>query len=179
MDYKSKEFWFNVPKGTEIEIQKRKGSKMKLYFDEVREFNDYGLNMVYICLQKDKNDIGNRAICVPVLLDDVVDGSIDGVSIHEKKIKRSEKEKDENKSEKDIERISETQSERQKKDEDLDEKKKENEEEVLNNKKGRKKKEYDFLIIEKNDKFYCPCGSAFSRRDTAVYVHRTRHMNKK
>ena len=74
MIFRQKDFWEKVTKGSEVVVKRSDSHKPeKLYYDELREFNDYGLNMLYVCLQRDPKDIGNRSISVPLVVDDIED----------------------------------------------------------------------------------------------------------
>ena len=180
MIFRTKDFWGKVPRGSEV-IVKRSDIRNpeKFYFDELREFDDYGLYMLYACMQKDMKDIGNRSITVPVLVDDIEDvTSIDGKLLKEyRKIMKIVQRKNEKAALKNVQASSPLPSS-------------ESTPEPLpvpsinppekNTGKPakqsvRRKKEYGFEIMEKDGRFICPCGNSFGRRDTAIYVHRVRH----
>lgn len=205
MIFRQKDFWMDVPKGTEVVVKKADNPKpVKFYFDEVREFTDYGLEMLYVCLQKDAKDLGNRSLTVPLVVDDIEDVvSVGGKPVkefrkgmkaktalstsiplpsseeHKSVFKRLRKHKP---SEKPDEKQPEPQatpvpvSEPSTLPETKSDEKKDAVKPVQPS--SRKRKEYDFEITEKDGKFFCPCGSSFGRRDTAIYVHRTRHTKK-
>lgn len=188
MLFRQKSFWENIPKGTEIVLKKADSTeKQKLYFDEIREFKDYGIEMVYVCLQKDVKDLGNRSLTIPIVVDDIEDVvSIAGKTTKEyrKSEPKIKKEEEKNglmekvkkhiikKESKPVEaEIVQKSEKRQPEPTNMAETEK-----ASPVKSPRKRKTYDFEITEKDGKFYCPCGSAFGRRDTAIYVHRTRHL---
>ena len=205
MIFRQKDFWMNVPKGTEVVVKKAGNPKpVKLYFDEVREFTDYGLEMLYVCLQKDAKDLGNRSLTVPLVVDDIEDV----VSVGGKPVKEFRKEM---KAKTDLSTSIPLPSSEEHKSvfkrlrkhkptEKLDEKlpepqanpvpvaepsplqvtKPDEKKDAIKPVKPspRKRKEYDFEITEKDGRFFCPCGSSFGRRDTAIYIHRTRHTKK-
>ena len=190
MIFRQKDFWMNVPKGTEVVVKKVETSApMKLYFDEIREFNDYGLSMLYVCLQKDVKDLGNRSMTVPLVVDDIVDViSVGGKPIKEfrKEIKAAEK-SEKIEPETTVSESLPSKPEPETLPELLPEQlpmagttASDEEKDTAMTEKAvpRKRKEYDFVITEKDGKFLCPCGSSFGRRDTAIYVHRTRHNKK-
>jgi hypothetical protein len=202
MIFRQKDFWMNVPKGTEVVVKKSDNPKpMKLYFDEVREFTDYGLEMIYVCLQKDVKDLGNRSLTVPLVVDDIDDViSVGGKAVREfrKEMKSnaivptsvqvpsSEEHKSlfrklrkHKPSEKPDEKPELLANPVPVADPSPDTKSDEKKDDVKPVKPSpRKRKEYGFEITEKDGKFFCPCGSSFGRRDTAIYVHRTRHTKK-
>ena len=178
MIFRQKDFWEKVTKGSEVVVKRSDSHKPeKLYYDELREFTDYGLNMLYVCLQRDPKDIGNRSISVPLVVDDIEDVvSVGGKPVKEfrKEIKAREK-----KSEK-IEPVDHPvplpSSDKPELNELAPEPDTKSDGKTVKQKSvPRKRKEYDFVITEKDGKFICPCGSSFGRRDTAIYVHRTRH----
>ena len=201
MIFRQKDFWEKVTKGSEVVVKRSDGHKPeKLYYDEIREFNDYGLNMLYVCLQRDPKDIGNRSISVPIVVDDIEDVvSVGGKPVKEfRKVMKTNAtlstsiplpSSEEHKSlfkklrkHKPSEKLDEKLPKPQAKPVPvaelsplLDTKSDEKKDAVKQKSVPRKRKEYDFVITEKDGKFICPCGSSFGRRDTAIYVHRTRH----
>ena len=204
MIFRQKDFWMNVPKGTEVVVKKAGNPKpVKLYFDEVREFTDYGLEMLYVCLQKDVKDLGDRSLTVPLVVDDIDDV----VSVGGKPVKEFRKEmksnvnaptsiqlpsSEEHKSLfKRLRKHKPTEKPSEKLEpmgnpvpviehSPLPETKSDEKKDAIKPVKSspRKRKEYDFEITEKDGRFFCPCGSSFGRRDTAIYIHRTRHTKK-
>ena len=177
INFKEKKFWEMVPRGTQVVLRKDKET-LSLFFDEIREYNDYGVYMLYISLQKDLANLGSRMISIPVLVDDIEDViSIGGKTLKEfwKENKKRvssvvQNEKDEidqpaKKKDKPIKTENHTETEVKK-------------DPTPKSSSPRKRKQYDFEIVEKDGKFFCPCGSAFGRRDSAIYTHRTRHMKK-
>ena len=179
MIFRQRDFWVKVPRGTEVLVKKADNPKpVKLYFDEIREFTDYGWYALYVCLQKKIQDIGNRAIALPLITDDIEDViSLDGKPMKEyrKELKRLEKSEKKaspeisDNSQSTLITIKEKPAPSEEKDIPIT---KPN----LGKTVARKRKDYGFTITEKDGKFICPCGSVFGRRDTAIYVHRTRHI---
>lgn len=184
INFKEKKFWEMVPRGTQVVLRKDKET-LSLFFDEIREYNEYGVYMLYISLQKDLANLGSRMISVPVLVDDIEDViSIGGKTLKEfwKENKKSIQSDNQNENDEHV----------KKQDEPKKSVKTENNTEINHTEievkkepepkpkssSPRKKKQYDFEIVEKDGKFFCPCGSAFGRRDSAIYTHRTRHMKK-
>ena len=187
MIFRQKDFWTNVPKGTEVTVKKADNPKpMKLYFDELREFTDYGLEMLYVCLQKDPKDLGNRSLTVPLVVDEIEDVlSVAGQPLKEyRKERRRMERRAKKESASATPEVSEPLADKATPPVTSEEKDVPGEEKDVTSTKPksgrgktvRKKKEYGFTIEEKDGKFICPCGSIFGRRDTAIYVHRTRHI---
>jgi len=187
--FRQKDFWMNVPKGTEVLVKKSDNPKpVKLYFDEIREFTDYDWDALYVCLQKDPKDIGNKAIALPLIVDDIEDViSVDGKPMKEyrKELKhlgrKSEKKQSpESKPEPSepsaVDNSQATPVTSKEKPAPSEEKDIPITKPDLGETVARKRKDYGFTITEKDGKFICPCGSVFGRRDTAIYVHRTRHI---
>ena len=181
MIFRQKDFWEKVTKGSEVVVKRSDGHKPeKLYYDEIREFNDYGLNMLYVCLQRDPKDIGNRSLSVPIVVDDIEDVvSVGGKPVKEfrKEIKAMQK-----KSEK-IEPVDHPVSLPSSDKPELllnelapEPHTKSDGKTVKQKSVPRKRKEYDFVITEKDGKFICPCGSSFGRRDTAIWCHRKKQV---
>ena len=81
--FRHKSFWTEIPKGSKVLFKNTSAfSKItmtnELFLDETREFDSYGVRSFYVCFQKKPEDIGNRAIAIPVLLEDFV--SVDAVN---------------------------------------------------------------------------------------------------
>ena len=186
MIFRQRDFWVKVPRGTEVLVKKADNPKpVKLYFDEIREFTDYGWYALYVCLQKKIQDIGNRAIALPLITDDIEDViSLDGEPMKEYRKELKRLEKSEKKASSEISdnsqstliTIKEKLAPSEEKDipitkHNLGKTAKPN----LGKTVARKRKDYGFTITEKDGKFICPCGNVFGRRDTAIYVHRIRH----
>ena len=188
MIFRQRDFWVKVPRGTEVLVKKADNPKpVKLYFDEIREFTDYGWYALYVCLQKKIQDIGNRAIALPLITDDIEDViSLDGKPMKEyrKELKRLEKSKKKESPESKpepsepsaVDNSQATSVTSKEKPAPSEEKDIPITKPDLGEIVARKRKDYGFTITEKDGKFICPCGSVFGRRDTAIYVHRTRHI---
>ena len=156
--FRHKSFWTEIPKGSKVLFKNTSAfSKItmtnELFLDETREFDSYGVRSFYVCFQKKPEDIGNRAIAIPVLLDDFI--SVDAIN-GEPILKERKKKRERKTSVKEI-------------------KKKESGpvEKPTPVKKG---KSYGFEIAEKDGRYFCPCGTSFGRRDTAIWCHRKKHL---
>ena len=187
MIFRQRDFWEKVPRGTEVLVKKADNPKpVKLYFDEIREFTDYGWYALYVCLQKKIQDIGNRAIALPLITDDIEDViSLDGKPMKEyrKELKHLKRKAEKKESPESKHEPSEPSAVDNSQATPVTSKEKPAEEKDIPITKpnlgktvARKRKDYGFTITEKDGKFICPCGSVFGRRDTAIYVHRTRHI---
>ena len=175
--FKQKSFWEGMPKGSKVSFTYR-GSALgkapevnELFLDEIRDFDDYEMNSTYVCFQKQLEDLGKRAIAIPVLLEDFI--SVDAVNgeviVKEKKIRKIkakpvkdkvvQKEPIKKEGKKDPEPIVKP---------------------VHIEKpapvKEKKHKSYGFEVTEKDGRYFCPCGTSFGRRDTAIWCHSKKHI---
>ena len=175
--FKQKSFWESIPKGSKVSFTYR-GSALgkapevnELFLDEIREFDDYGMCSTYVCFQKQLEDMGKRSIAIPVLLEDFI--SVDAVNgdeiVKEKKTRKikvkpvKEKTVNQNKPMK---------------------KEKKDSEPIVKaaviekpaSAKEKKHKLYGFEVTEKDGRYFCPCGTSFGRRDTAIWCHSKKHI---
>lgn len=166
--FKQKSFWESMPKGSKVSFTYR-GSALgkapevnELFLDEIRDFNDYEMNSTYVCFQRKAEDLGKRALSIPVLLEDFI--SVDSVNgeviVKEKKIRKIKA--------KPVKEMVVKQKEPMKKDP----------EPIVKPApvKERKHKSYGFEVTEKDGRYFCPCGISFSRKDTAVWRHSKKHL---
>lgn len=164
MKYNKKDFWTKIQKGTKVSFTHRGSSigtpeEHKMFFDEIREFHDYGMDSVYLCFQDSVADLGNRAKTRPVLIEDITVHDIDGEPVKEGKRVRSPLPKTPNPVKV--------------------EKREKPEKKVIEHEPHTKKgHDYGFEITEKDGRFFCPCGSSFKRKDTAIWCHRKKHLKK-
>ena len=176
--FKQKSFWESMAKGSKVSFTYR-GSALgkapevnELFLDEIREFDDYGMSSTYVCFQKQLEDIGKRAISIPVLLDDFI--SVDAVNgeVIEKE-KKSRKPRSIKAIVKEVKQKEPKLKDPEKKKEPDPVKPVKVEKPASSDKKG---KSYGFEVTEKDGRYVCPCGNSFGRRDTAIWCHRKKHL---
>ena len=176
--FKQKSFWEGMPKGSKVSFTYR-GSALgkapevnELFLDEIRDFDDYEMNSTYVCFQRKAEDLGKRALSIPVLLEDFISvDTVDGeVIVKEKKIRKIKA--------KPVKEMVVKQKEPIKK-----EGKKDPEPivkpvhiEKPAPVKEKKHKSYGFEVTEKDGRYFCPCGTSFGRRDTAIWCHSKKHI---
>ena len=176
--FKQKSFWESMAKGSKVSFTYR-GSALgkapevnELFLDEIREFDDYGMSSTYVCFQKQLEDMGKRAISIPVLLDDFI--SVDAVNgeVIEKE-KKSRKPRSIKAIVKEVKQKEPKKKEPENKKEPDPVKPVKVEKPASPDKKG---KSYGFEVTEKDGRYFCPCGNSFGRRDTAIWCHRKKHL---
>ena len=176
--FKQKSFWEGMPKGSKVSFTYR-GSALgkapevnELFLDEIRDFDDYEMNSTYVCFQKQLEDLGKRSIAIPVLLEDFI--SVDTVNgeviVKEKKIRKIKAKPVKEKVVKQKEPI----KKEGKKDPEPIVKPVHIEKPAPV--KEKKHKSYGFEVTEKDGRYFCPCGTSFGRRDTAIWCHSKKHI---
>ena len=174
--FKQKSFWESMAKGSKVSFTYR-GSALgkapevnELFLDEIREFDDYGMSSTYVCFQKQLEDLGKRAIAIPVLLEDFI--SVDAVNgeviVKEKKIRKIKAKPVKDKV---------VQKEPKKKEEKKDPEPIVKPAAIEKPAPAKERKhKYGFEVTEKDGRYFCPCGISFSRKDTAVWRHSKKHL---
>lgn len=177
-------FWDGFAVGTKVVLRIIEPDEVRtLYFESYRKLltkpkvGEWVLD--YIIFQLKKEEIGNVHTRFPIDLSNIKEIiSIDDKPYVEEDIKQN---KEINQTVKTIETLKTVEKVKDEVSSDLSDMQKkpvieEKPEPVKKAKTEKKRKDYGFEITEKDGKFVCPCGSVFGRRDTAIYIHRTRHL---
>lgn len=194
--------------GDEVVISYRDGlddahEKKPLFFDEVRNVEIEGIeNVEYLCFQVSKNNLGNKSLTIPILPVNVMKVfSIRGEEYHKgKKFKIKEFPKEPvnpdtgvpdhslkgEEAVKKMQELKELVNESPADEKTISEPETKNEispaktEKKPSTPKEKKSdnKDLGFEIVEKDGRFYCPCGNDFGKKAHAIYHHKN-HLKKK
>ena len=180
-------FWDGFPAGTKVVLRRIEPDEVRtLYFESYRKLltkpkvGEWVLD--YIIFQLKKEEIGNVNTRFPIDLSNIKEIiSIDDKPYMDEDIKQN---KEINQTVKTVETLKTVEKVKDEVSSDLSDMQKKpviekKPEPVKKPKTEKKRKDYGFAITEKDGKFICPCGSVFGRRDTAIYIHRTRHLKNK
>ena len=162
-----KMFWKEMEKGTKVTFcVQGKLETYNLLYERMEYSNDYGEDMWFMLFQKTMEDMGNPRIGHVFIMEKIKVKFVNGVSVetfYKEKKKELRKQK---------KVATMTQPERVRK---IKETVKIEETKPIQVTHGRM--DHGFTITTKDGKYFCPCGNEYGRRDTAVFVHKKRHLH--
>ena len=159
-----KKFWKEMEPGTRVTFGVQgKLETYNLFYERMVYSNQYGEDLQYIVFHKEMNDMGNDRIARHFIMEEMKVKSVNGMDIelfYKEKKKELRKQKRRNK-----EYCSTTTE------------KKIGVKDVIKTKPVQDGN--GVVITTKDGRYFCPCGNGYGRRDTAMFVHKKRHLQKK